>query len=283
MTDVSSDPEVFLTQVNDAIEDINTAIGEFIERSANLVNSHLTELGGLAGGLLGGIPGAIGGALLGRELEQQLEEGVDRINEAWEVASETIRQSIGGLLGDPLRMSSIASRYRDAIQELGQVRRDVVAADTYLSASWTGNAYLAYENTSRFQLETVQGMAATLEDAAQLLDDHQVALLNYWSGQLRNLVDLFTDIVGETAELGDVGNWFTGGAGVVVTLIATAGSSAAAILDDAVQYWVGLNVGRAGDWDSIKSRLGERGFEGDVWPDFTSVDLPNINQPWQPA
>lgn len=283
MTEVSADPEVFLTQVNDAIEDVNTAIGEFIERSANLVNSHLTELGGLAGGLLAGIPGAIGGALLGRELEQQFEEGVDRINEAWEAASEIIRTSIGGLLGDPLRMSSIASRYREAVQELGQVRRDVVAADTYLSATWTGDAYLAYENTSRFQLEAVQGMAATLEEAAQLLDDHQRVLLGHWSSQLRNLVDLFTDIVGETAELGDVGNWFTGGAGVVVQVIATAGSSAAAILDEAVQYWLDLNVGLAGDWSSIHAQLGDRGFVGDVWPDVLSIDLPNINQPWRPA
>lgn len=283
MTEVSADPEVFLTQVNDAIEDINTAIGEFIERSANLINSHLAEGGGILGGILGGPLGALGGAYLGHRLEQEFDEGVDRINEAWEVASETIRQSIGGLLGDPLRMSSIASRYRDAIEELGQVRRDIVAADSYLSASWTGNAWIAYENTSQFQLEAVQGMADTFEDAAQLLDDHQVALLGYWSNQLRNLVDLFTDIVGETAELGDVGNWFTGGAGVVVQIIATAGGSAAAILDEAVQHWIDLNVGLAGDWDSVQAKLGQRGFEGDVWPDFTSVDLPNLNQPWQPA
>lgn len=40
--------------------------------------------------------------------------------------------------------------------------------------------------------------------------------------------------MGETAELGDIGNWFAGGAGVVVQIIATAGSSAAAILDEAV-------------------------------------------------
>lgn len=57
----------------------------------------------------------------------------------------------------------------------------------------------------------------------------------------------------------------------------------AAILDEAVQHWIDLNVGLAGDWDSVQAKLGQRGFEGDVWPDFTSVDLPNLNRPWEPA
>ncbi len=54
MTEASRDPEVFLTQVNDAIEDVNSAIGEFVERSANLINSHLTEAGGILGTLVAG-------------------------------------------------------------------------------------------------------------------------------------------------------------------------------------------------------------------------------------
>ena len=120
MTEASRDPEVFLTQVNDAIEDVNQAIGEFVERSANLINSHLAEAGGILGTLLAGPIGGLVGGYLGHELEEQFEEGVDRINETWEVVSETIRQSIGGMLGDPLRMSSIASRYRECVDELGQ-------------------------------------------------------------------------------------------------------------------------------------------------------------------
>ena len=114
MTEASRDPEVFLTQVNDAIEDVNSAIGEFVERSANLINSHLAEAGGILGTLVAGPLGGLVGGYLGHELEEQFEEGVDRINETWEVVSETIRQSIGGMLGDPLRMSSIASRYLPA-------------------------------------------------------------------------------------------------------------------------------------------------------------------------
>ena len=62
MTGASRDPEVFLTQVNDAIEDVNSAIGEFVERSANLINSHLAEAGGILGTLVAGpLGGLVGG------------------------------------------------------------------------------------------------------------------------------------------------------------------------------------------------------------------------------
>lgn len=279
----SKDPEVFLTQVNDAIEDVNHAIGTFIERSASFINDHLTEGGGLLGGLIGGIPGLIVGGLVGHELEDRFNGAIDHINEAWEAASETIRQAIGSILGDPLRMSSISSRYRECIEVLGQVRNDIDAANNYLSKTWTGNAYTAYENTSSFQVKAVQGMADAFEDAAQLLDDHQLRLLHYWAAQLTNLVDLAAAILGKAGELGDVGNWFTGGAGVVAQMIVTAGAQAATIVKDAADYWIDLNVGEAGDWDSLQSKFGQRGFEGDRWPGFTSIDLPHLNQPWQKA
>lgn len=283
MTEPSKDPEVFLTQVNDAIEDVNKAIGDFIEKSANFINDHLTE-GGILGGLLAGGPlGGLVGGLVGHELEQHFDEAVDKISEAWETASETIRQEIGSILGDPLRMSSIASRYRDCVDELGQVRNDIDAANNYLSKNWKGDAYTAYENTAKFQLKAVQGMSDTFKDAAKLLDEQQVLLLKYWAQQLKNLVDLAAAILGKAGELGDVGNWFTGGAGVVVQMIVSAGSEAASIVTTAAEFWVDLNVGGAGSWDSIQTSLGERGFEGDRWPDFTSIDLPNINEPWQPA
>ncbi|WP_377322582.1 hypothetical protein ACFJIY_24275 [Pimelobacter simplex] len=283
MTEADKDPQVFLTQVNDAIEDVNKAIGQFIEKSANFINDHLTEGGILGGFLTAGIPGAIVGGLIGNELEDRFNDAIDNISEAWETASETIRQSIGSILGDPLRMSSIASRYRDSVEELGQVRIDIDAANRYLAKSWTGRAYTAYENTSAFQLKAVQGMSDSFAEAADLLDDHQVNLLKHWNAQLKNLVDLAAAILGKAGELGDVGNWFTGGAGVVVQIIVTAGSQAAAIVKEAVDYWITLNVGNAGDWDAIQAKLGQRGFEGDKWPDFTGVDLPNLNGPWQKA
>ncbi|WP_300646101.1 hypothetical protein [Nocardioides sp.] len=162
------------------------------------------------------------------------------------------------------RLDAVPAQLRDAAGLLSALRRA------------TGAAALGH-------LLAVAATGDPEPDAAQLLDDHQRVLLGHWSSQLRNLVDLFADIVGETAELGDIGNWFTGGAGVVVQIIATAGSSAAAILDEAVQYWLDLNVGLAGDWSSVHAKLGDRGFVGEVWPDVLSIDLPNINQPWQPA
>lgn len=42
-------------------------------------------------------------------------------------------------------------------------------------------------------------------------------------------------------------------------------------------------MGLVGDWSSVHAKLGDRGFVGEVWPDVLSIDLPNINQPWQPA
>ena len=126
-------------------------------------------------------------------------------------------------------------------------------------------------------------MIESFEGAAQLLDDHQLALVTYWTRQLENLVGLFTDIVGKTAELGDVGNWFTGGAGVVVSIIATAGESASAILGEAVTYWADLNIGKAGDWQSLVSRLGDRGLQGDRWPDLVAQDRGYLNDPWTPV
>lgn len=283
MTEPSKDPEVFLTQVNDAIEDVNSAIGDFIEKSANFINDHLTEGGGILGTIVAGPLGGLVGGFVGHELEEHFDGAIDQINEAWEAASETIRQSIGSILGDPLRMSSIASRYRDCVEQLGQVNNEIEAANNYLSKAWTGNAYTAYENTAAFQLKAVQGMSDSFSDAADLLDDHQVNLLKYWTSQLKNLVDLAAAILGEAAELGDVGNWFTGGAGVVVKLIVQAGSEAAQIVKDAADYWIDLNVGSAGDWDSIQSKFGNRGLEGDQWPDFLKVDLPNLNRPWERA
>ena len=49
----------------------------------------------------------------------------------------------------------------------------------------------------------------------------------------------------------------------------------------AAAYWADLNIGKAGDWDGIQSKLGTRGLENDQWPDFTSLDRTQINGPWQ--
>jgi hypothetical protein len=166
---------------------------------------------------------------------------------------------------------------------LGQVKSEVESANSYVAASWTGRAHIAYGNTSTNQLAALSGVIATLDDSAQLLDDHATQMVQFWTQQLQNLVDLAADITKEAAAIGDIGNWATAGAGVIVSLIATAASGASSILTDTASYWADVNISKAGDWDGIQSMLGDRGLENDEWPDYTSLDNNQINQPWEKA
>lgn len=301
MTDASNDPEVFLTQVDDAIDAVEEAINSYLDAATTVFNTAIATAqaqasgvwggikGGVSGFLSGGVPGAIAGGASGyvegfvTELVDQLSEGSRLIDAEWRDASATIRQSIGSMVGDPLKMSSVASHYREAIDELGQVKNEVTAANAYVEASWSGRASIAYDTTSQLQLNALTGTIATLQDAADLMDDHAVVLVQFWTQQLQNLVDLAADITKEAAEIGDIGNWASAGAGVVVSMIATAASGASRILTDTASYWAELNIGLAGDWDGLQSMLGERGLEDDQWPQFTSIDRSAINGPWEPA
>jgi uncharacterized protein YukE len=299
MSQANKDPEVFLTQVNEAIEEVEAAINAFLEASVTAFNAaiaaahaHANGLwegvkGGLGGFLSGGIPGAVAGAGSGYvegfvdELVQQLEQGSNLIDAEWRDASATIRQAIGSMLGDPVKMSSISSHYRDAIEELGQVKSSLTSANRYLEATWTGRAFIAYNTTSEIQLAALDGTISTLQDSADLMDDHALNLVLFWTRQLQNLVDLAASITKEATEIGDIGNWVSAGAGVVVSMIATAASGASSILTDTASYWAELNIGKAGDWDSVQSLLGSRGLENDQWPQFTSLDRSAINGPWE--
>ncbi|MDP3893837.1 hypothetical protein [Nocardioides sp.] len=283
MTEASNRPDVFLTQIDDAIDAVSDAIGDFLEASANVINQNLTLHGAIIGGLVAGPFGALGGGLLGNNLQGRFDDAVDNVNETWRATSRQIRQSVGSMLGDPLKMSGIASQYRDAVTLIGERHGQVSGANSYVAASWRGRAHIAYANTSTAQLAALQGMSDMLGDAADLLDDHAVMLLSFWNQQLQNLIDLATSILGLIGELGDVGNWFTAGAGVLVQVIAEAGSGAAKILTDTNQYMIDLNVGRAGDWSGLDSRFGDRGLPGKQWPDLASLDRGNLNGPWQVA
>lgn len=301
MTQASNDPEVFLTQIDDAIDEVESAINAFLDASVTIFNTAIAAVqaqasgvwggikGGVTGLVTGGIPGAISGASSGyvegfvEELVAQLNEGRDLIDAEWREASATIRQAIGSMTGDPLKMSSIGSHYRQAIDELGQVKSEVTSANAYVEASWSGRAFTAYHTTSSLQIAALEGTIATLSDSADLMDDHALKLVQFWTQQLQNLVDLAADITKEAAEIGDAGNWLSAGAGVIVSLIATAASGSSRILTDTASYWAELNIGMAGDWDGVQSMLGSRGLEGDQWPQFTSIDRSNINGPWQPT
>lgn len=291
MTEASNDPEVFLTEVDQAIEDIIDEIENFLEESVELFNGAIAALGTVDDAIVGGIKGFFTGGPAGAvegsveaaadALLEDYEKGKEDIEVEWEKAETTIRESIGAILGDPLKMSSIASAYRDAIELLGQTRNEIDSANGYIANSWSGGrAYVAYDNTSKAQLKALGGVTLSLTDAALLLDDHAVMLVTYWSNQLKALVDLSADIASAAAALGDAGNWVTLGAGVVVDLIATAAKGVAAVVDTAVVYWANLNIGQAGKWDSLQALLPDRGLQNDQWPDFASIDQGNLNGPW---
>ncbi|MXG91157.1 hypothetical protein [Nocardioides flavescens] len=275
MAQPSKDPEVFLTQIDDALDDVSAKIGQYFEAVATSVTSHLDLIGGLTGGLAG--------YFLGKHLKEQCEDKMKEISELWDKVAGQIRQDVGSMLGDPLKMSGISSAYKDAVTALGEQHGKVEQANAYLADSWSGNAYIAYTNMSTSQLEAIQGMSDMLKDAADLLDDHAVELLSFWNKQLQNVLDLATDVVGLIGELGNVGNWPTAGAGTAIKVIAAAGSSATTILTDTNQYMIDLNVGRAGDWDSLTATFGERGLPGKQWPDYSDLDKGNINGPWKPS
>lgn len=301
MSEASRNPEVFLTQVDDAVDAVEEAINTYLDAATTLVNVAIATVqaqasgmwggitGGISGLLSGGIPGAISGGVSGyaeafvAELVEELDEGSRLIDLEWRDASATIRQSIGSMMGDPLKMSSIASHYREAVDELGQVRNEVTSANAYVEASWSGRAFTAYATTSQLQLNALRGTIATLQDAADLMDDHAVVLVKFWTQQLQNLVELAANITKEAADIGDLGNWASAGAGVIVSMIATAASGASRILTDTASYWADLNIGLAGDWDGLQSMLGDRGLENDQWPQFTSLDRSAINGPWEAA
>ena len=69
MTQANQDPEVFLTQVNDAIEEVEDAIDAFLDASLNLINSAIAgasaHFHGIGGAIKGFFTGGPGGAVAG--------------------------------------------------------------------------------------------------------------------------------------------------------------------------------------------------------------------------
>ncbi|MBI2244921.1 MAG: hypothetical protein HYU55_13650 [Nocardioides sp.] len=283
MTDASKDPDVFLTQVNTAIEDVTEAIDDFIERMANILTDHLTEGGVIGGFLTGGILGGIVGGLAGHELEERFHAGEDRIWAAWRDAQEQIRQQIGSILGDPLKMSQISSNYRDAVRELGSVQGLVGEVNGLLGSSWSGRAYDAYVTASASQEQAIAGMSDLLLDAADLLDDNSLTLVQHWNDQLQNLADLVGGLISHSGGLGDAGNWATAGAGVAVELIGQLVSDVSSVVTAYLDYWATLNIGSAGDWDGLTASFGHHGLRDQRWPRPGDALTSAMNDPWEAA
>lgn len=288
----NKDPEVFLTQVNDLLEEIQEKIDEFLDKSADLFDGAIRAIttggpgaikgaikGFFSGGPFGVGPGAVQGAI--DAMLEDYEKGCNDINGKWEELQESVRMTIGSILGDPLQMSKIASNYRDVVEKLGNHGNEIKSANSYVALSWQGGrAHQAYVNTSDYQLEALSAVVATLDNAAQLMDDHQVMLIQYWSDQLNNLVKIGVALTNEISDLADAGNWLSAGVGPIVRAFSESIGGAADILTTFINYWAELNIGMAGDWDGLQAMIPESGLENNVWPDFTNVDSSQINQPW---
>lgn len=283
----AKDPETFATEIDAAIAYVSDKIGDYLEDMATLITEHAREGGALAGiiggGLIGGPIGAVVGGFtggqIGADIEEKFSSACAQIDEAWQTGQESIRKSVGSVMGDPLKMSTIASSYRDAADALGSVSNNVASTNTMLAGSFEGKAYDAFNAVASKQNEAVKGLGDMLLNAADLLDDNESNLVKFWIQELQNLIDLAMNFVNKAGELGDAGTWFTLGAGVAMETIGSTVSSVAKVVTTAGEYMADLNIGSAGDWDGLNSSFGKNGLESGKWP---GIDVTNhsINGSW---
>lgn len=271
-------PETILTQVNEAIEYVTDCIQWFLED----VSSWLVDNADILGGLLGGIPGF----LLGNEIEDRYSGFCDDVWEGWRTNLETLRQAVGGYFGDPLLISQIASNYRDAIRKLSPSDgTDIQDVNALLDQHWSGEGgYASYKALSEKQHTAYGTMQDKLLNAADLLDDNCLNLVSFWIDVLNDLISLGTNFINKSGKLGDVGNWFSFGAGVVVETIGSTIEKVSALVTTFLQYWANLNIGSAGDWDGLDASFYNVNSD---WPNASWPDLgpthTGINEPWQTA
>lgn len=280
-------PETFATEVDAGIAYVSEMIGKYLEDMATLITEHAREGGTLAGiiggGLIGGPIGAViggfTGAEIGADIEEKFASACKQIDEAWQAGQESIRKSVGSVMGDPLKMSTIASSYRDAATALGAVSNNVESTNGMLAESFEGKAYAAFNSVASKQNAAMKGLGDMLLNAADLLDDNELNLVKFWIQELQNLIDLAMNFVNKTGELGDAGTWFTLGAGVAMETIGSTVSAVAKVVTSAGEYMADLNIGSAGDWDGLNSSFGKSGLENGLWPGIDVTNY-NINDEW---
>lgn len=287
MATETKDPEVFLTQVNDALEDLAAAIGDFLEGMANFVNDHLTEAGVLGGaaagsflGPLGTVAGGIIGGLTGNELEEKFEAACDEVREKWDNTVGGIREAIGGMIGDPLQMSEISSDYRDAARTLGVHSNDLSSTASILRGSWDGRAFFAFMEVNTQQTAAVTGLGRQLITGADLMDKCSERLVKQWLAQIDNLAQATADFLNVAGDLGDLGNAPTFEAGPAVKLIGKVLSNASTILTDYGTYVAELEIDSGGDWDGLDAAYGTNGLPGGQWPEVHDASRGAMNGPW---
>jgi uncharacterized protein YukE len=287
MATETNDPEVFLTQVNDELEKLSGAIGDFLEKMANFVNDHLTEAGVLGGaaagsifGPLGTIAGGIIGGLTGNELEEKFEAACNEVREKWDDTVDDIRVAIGGMIGDPLQMSEISSDYRDAARTLGLHSNDLSSSASVLRGSWDGRAFFAFMEVNTQQTAAVTGLGKQLITAADLMDKCNERLVSQWLAQINNLAQATSQFISVAGDLGDIGNAPTFEAGPAVKLIGAVLSNASKILTDFGTYVAQLEIDSGGDFDGLDASYGTNGLPGGQWPEVHDISRGAMNSPW---
>lgn len=274
----ASTPDTILTQVNEAIDYVTDCIQWFLED----VSSFLVDNADIIGGILGGI----GGFFLGNEIEERYGDFCDDVWEGWRANLETLRQAVGGFFGDPLLISQIASNYRDAIRSLSPSEGTNIAdINLLLDQHWSGEGgYASYKALSDKQHTAMATMQDKLLNAADLLDDNCKNLIDFWIDTLNNLIGLGTNFINKAGKLGDVGNWFSFGAGVVVETIGSTIEKISGLVTTFLKYWTQLNIGSAGDWDGLEASFSNvnSGWPNAQWPDQGPTHQ-GINDPWQVA
>jgi uncharacterized protein YukE len=278
-----NDPDTFLTEINTAIDDITDAIGDFLEKMATFVNDHLTEVGGIGGFLLGGPIGGLIGGFTAHQLEGKFNSACEQVSEAWEEGVETIRQSVGGMIGDPLMMAQIASDYRDAAEIMGKHKLDLGNANSVLGSGWSGRAYDAYTTVSGQQDAALSGLSQQLQSAGKLLDEAAEKLVQQWIKQLNNLAQCESSFLNVAGDLGDLGNAPTFEAGPALKLIGEIVSHASTILTDYASYVANLEIAGAGNWDGLNTNFGDRGLPNGQWPRIGDIPRGAMNDPWEAA
>jgi uncharacterized protein YukE len=284
----AKDPDTFLTQVGDAIEKLGKAIDDFLEKMANFVNDHLTEAGVLGGaaagsmfGPLGTIVGGVIGGLTGNELEEKFHNSCGSVVAEWEKQRDFLWSNITSMVGNPLKMSQIASAYRDAAAELGKGANEISTGNGPLKGDgFEGRAFNAYSTVSTQQDAALKGLQDQLIAAAKVMDDNEVSLLKFWNNELWNVLNAIDDIYGVVGDIGNIGNAPTFEAGPMIKLIGKIIGIAGSILKDWGTYWIDLNVASAGNWDGLNSGFGSKGMPDGKWPVMGDISTGAMNGGW---
>ncbi|MFW6774211.1 WXG100 family type VII secretion target [Nocardioides sp. CPCC 205120] len=278
-------PETFLSEIDQGIEDVATAIGQMFEDVATWLTENAEWVGTVIGFAGGGIPGGIAGWLLGRAIQEIYDGACDQISERWDSAVEEIRTAAQKILGDPPRMAGLAADYRTAVIEIGEVSTTVASTNTAVGNYWEGRGFNAYVTIAEQQDQAAKAVGTVLGEAASLLEEGSARLLTEWANQISNLVNLQAGIVNAAGGFASLDKATGAWVAPTINLITEIVTNINTIVTDFVNYFIELNVTYAGSWADITSGLGIEGLPGGAWPPFDPFLVTDANSEggWNPG